>query len=886
MRFIGKIFQVIFGSFFALLTVAAIGLFLAYSYIVPQLPKDEELRKIEIQVPLRIYTRENQLIAEYGEKRSHPVKLDEVPIKLQEAFIAIEDSRFYDHSGIDFKGIARAIYSNVLAKGAANQGASTITMQLARNAFLNAEKTLDRKIKESLLAVRLEQELSKQEILELYLNKIYLGKSAYGVAAAAEVYYGKTLNQLTLAQSAMIAGLPKAPSRYNPVVNPERAMIRRNYILQRMLELNYIKQAEYDEAIKEPNTATVHETTIDTSAPYLAEMVRAEIVKRYGETNAYTQGYQVYTTLDSKQQAYAEDSLRSALLSYDHRHGYRGAEDKLDIDEFKNEEELRDKLSTYPTLGDLEAALVLQSSAKSAELLMGETKITLDLEAVKWARPFKSADQRGASPNRVSDVLKVGDIVRVRRPDKDKDTWVLSQIPTVSGALVSMNPSNGSILSVVGGFDFYHSKFNRVTQASRQPGSSFKPIIYAAALAKGFSPTTIVNDAPITIPGSNWHPENFGGHYVGPTTLAEALAKSRNLVSIRVLRSIGINYAVDYATKFGFPKENLPPNLTLALGTGMTTPLGMATAYSAFANGGFKIEPHFITQIKDNAGNLLAEDKPITICGDTTAETCTIKPEATKDEKNADKKEAKDADKKDKTAEAKPNDKKGEEHTKPVWETGELTGNTPPTAVNPAEIQVPAAKRIIDKRTHYEIVGMLQGVTQFGTAARASRALNRRDIAGKTGTTNDQKDAWFCGFTPKIVTVAWMGFDDMSKLGEGETATNVALPLWIDYMHRVLEGTPAKEWERPADMKDIDFKEAGLNLDTEDGENPPGTDADIKRAAHAAPSGGFQYQNERDIVAPRPQPRPNNNNAAGHTATPAAPAPRRPERVEIPEQLF
>jgi penicillin-binding protein 1A len=857
MHFISKLLQVIFGSLFAILTLGALGLVGVYAYYSRQLPNDEELRKIEIQVPLRIYSRENQLIAEYGERRSKPVKLDEVPEKLQQAFIAIEDNRFYEHNGVDFKGIARALYS-VVSTGSASQGASTITMQLARNAFLNSEKTVDRKLKETLLAIKLEQGLSKKEILELYLNKIYLGKSAYGVAAAAETYYGKPLDQLSLAQEAMIAGLPKAPSRYNPVANPQRAMTRRNYILQRMMELGNITRAEYDTAIQEPNTATVHETTIETSAPYLAEMVRAEIVKRYGVNNAYSQGYNVYTTLDSKQQADAEESLRQALMSYDRRHGYRGAEDKLDLGDFKNEEEMRDKLSTYPTFGDLQPALVLNAGANSAELLVGETKITLDMDAVKWARPFKSADSRGAAPKRVSDALDVGDIVRVRQNGKDQK-WTLSQVPGVGGALVSLDPSDGAIRAVVGGFDFYYSKFNRVTQALRQPGSSFKPIIYSAALAKGFSPNSVVNDAPITIPGSNWHPENFGGHYVGPTTLAEALAKSRNLVSIRVLRSIGVNYAVDFATRFGFPREDLPPNLTLALGTGMTTPLGMATAYSAFANGGYKIEPYFITQIKDGSGKLIDEIRPIKICGGDV-ETCKLPApsgtEATSKDKTDNKEEpAQAAAAKD--AETKQDKKKDDK--KPVWENGELAADKQAPADN--LIEYPAAKRILDSRTHYQIVTMLQGVARFGTAARATRVLQRNDIAGKTGTTNDQKDAWFCGFTPKVVAVAWMGFDDMAKLGEGETATNVALPLWIDYMHRVLAGTPSKEWERPVDLKEAD---QSLSID---GEMPGGE-------SNNAPGEGFQYKNERDLTPQRTN------------AQQAAPAPRRPERVEIPEQLF
>lgn len=840
MRFIYKFLQLAFGAFFALLTVAAVGLFALYAHYAPQLPDEAELRKIDIQVPLRIYTRDGELMAEYGERRSRPVTLDEVPQHLKDAFLDIEDARFYDHNGVDFKGVARALRS-VVSTGSASQGASTITMQLARNAFLDSGKNVERKFKETLLAIKMEQTLNKNQILELYLNKIYLGNRAYGIASAAETYYGKKLGELTLAQSAMIAGLPKAPSRYNPIVNPERAMIRRNYILKRMLELGHINQSEYQSALNEPNTAQQHKTEIETNAPYLAEMVRAEIVRRFGEANAYAQGYHVYTTLDSKRQAEAAESLRSALLSYDRRHGYRGPEDKVNLGDLKNEDEMRDKLFSYPVFGDLHPALVLQADAKSAELLVGETLVTLGLEAVKWARPFKTEDRRGAAPQRVSDVLAAGDIVRLRQTDKEKNTWVLSQAPTVGGALVSLDPADGAVRAVMGGFDFYHSKFNRATQALRQPGSSFKPVVYAAALTKGFSPTSVVNDAPITIPGSDWKPENFGGKYIGPTTLREALAKSRNLVSIRLLRSIGINYTVDFATRFGFPKENLPPNLTLALGTGMTTPMEMATAYAAFANGGFKVNSYFITRIEDRNHNLLFEEKPVRVCGDDGLQ-CKSQEEKAKQGPEG---EASAKDGKAATEEPVKSDK-------PVWETEAITGNPL------------AAKRIMDSRTHYQIVNMMQGVTQFGTAARAGRSLNRKDIAGKTGTTNDQKDAWFCGFTPDVVTVAWVGFDDMAKLGEGETATNVALPMWIDFMHRILEGTPSKEWERP-----VDLKQADLGEDSEAGYDDPEAGSASRRN-----NNGYQYRSERDIAPQR-------------TAQQQAPAPQRtPERVEIPEQLF
>ena len=850
MRFIYKFFQLVLGGFFALLTLGALGLFALYSHYAPQLPDEAELRKIDIQVPLRIYTRDGELLAEYGERRSRPVTLSAVPRNLTQAFIDIEDARFYEHQGVDIKGVLRAL-RNVVSTGSASQGASTITMQLARNSFLDSGKNLERKFKETLLAIKMEQNLTKDQILELYLNKIYLGNRAYGIASAAETYYGKSLSELTLAQCAMIAGLPKAPSRYNPLANPERAMIRRNYILKRMLELGHISQLDYQTALNEPNTAEKHKTELDANAPYLAEMVRADIVKRFGADNAYTEGYHVYTTLDSEKQVEAAESLRKALMAYDHRHGYRGAEDKVDLGDLKTEDDMLDKLSTYPVFGDLFPALVLSANSSVAELLVGETRVTLDLDAVKWAREFKTEDRRGSAPKRVSDVLKAGDIVRLRQTDKEKNTWTLAQVPTVGGALVSLDPSDGAVRAVMGGFDFYHSKFNRATQAVRQPGSSFKPIIYAAALSKGFTPASVVNDAPLDIPGSTWKPSNFGGRYIGPTTLREALAKSRNLVSIRLLRSIGVNYAIDFATRFGFPKENLPPNLTLALGTAMTTPMEMATAYSAFANGGYKINSYFITRIEDRDHRVLFKETSPRIC-ESESDVCVIKPEA--DAKKASDKPVDDT---------KPEPSKKDVSGKPIWETA---------AVEHPKIGeegvYPAAKRIMDSRTHYQIVSMMQGVTQFGTAARAGRALNRKDIAGKTGTTNDQKDAWFCGFTPEVVTIAWVGFDNMAKLGEGETATNVALPMWIDFMHRVLKGEPSKEWEKPVNIKEADL---GLGVESKPKSSRQKSTSSNKKTT---PRNGFQYKNERDI-APRQVRRPN---------VPAGQRP--PERVEIPEQLF
>lgn len=890
MRFFIHLITFLLSSMLSLSTVALAilaGLYFIYS---PQLPNSEELRKIDIQVPLRIYSRDERLIAEYGEKRSRPVNFNEIPERLRQAFIAIEDARYYEHQGIDPKGVARALY-NVVATGHKSQGASTITMQLARNAFLDNDKTFARKFKETLLAIRLEQTLTKEEILELYLNKIFLGNRSYGIAAAAETYYGKALKDLSLAEMAMIAGLPKAPSRYNPIVNEPRAMIRRNYILQRMAEQGFITPDEFKLATKEPNTASVHKTDIETYAPYLAEMVRAAIVEKY-QDKAYTQGYDVYTTLDSQAQLYATDALRKTLEDYDRRHGYRGAEDHINLEDYTSQDELLDKLSSYQTVGDLQAGLVLNSSKNSASvLLMDENIITLQLDDVKWASKFISANRRGSSPRRVSDVLMAGDIIRVRPQNKSNSklenkeiadnpssisttnrvNWQLTQIPTVGGALVLMDPHNGAIRAVMGGYDFYHSKFNRATQAMRQPGSSFKPIIYSAALSRGFAPTSVVNDAPISIPGSNWQPKNFGGSYIGPTTLSEALAKSRNLVSIRLLRDTGIPYTINYATRFGFPQKNLPPNLTLALGTGLTTPVQMATAYSAFANGGFKVDAHFINRIQDSNGQVLfdATNETRQVCGDDI-KLCPIR----KPKKEAEFLTQATDTPEDKDKNTQSENKEASDATNTVSEEFET---------EPGKI-APAATRIIDSRTQYQIVTMMQGVTQFGTAAAVSKTLRRSDIAGKTGTTSDERDSWFCGFNPNYVAVAWAGFDDMAELGEGETSGKVAVPMWISFMQKVLKTVPEKKFEKldKLQLVKIDAK-TGLLADDTTMDIDIIDEALVSQPAVEVPKSDQAQTEKFEFTSAATEP-----NAQPATRQPAArPAPaRKREVVEIPEQIF
>ena len=737
-----------------LLTLTLLGIVVVaaiYFYYAPQTPSVNELKNTQLQLPLRVYSKDDQLIAEFGQFRRRPVTFEAVPKNLRNAFIAIEDARFYQHKGVDYRGIARAVVS-ALKSGRVKQGASTITMQVARNFYLSNERSLDRKLREALLAMKIEGELSKEEILELYLNKIFLGKRAYGVGSAAEIYYGKKVAELTLAQSAMIAGLPKAPSRYNPIINPKRAKQRRDYILKRMFELNYITENDYQLALAEKLSAKVHHVETQTYAPYMAEMARADAIKRFGEANIYKLGLKIYTTLDSDAQHNAISTLRKHLINYTKRHGYRGAEDQIDLNELSSKQDQQKKLKTYKIFANLYPALVTNTGAKKATLQVLDQKepVQLSLKQMTWARAHINENRRGAKPKKVNEVLNVGDIVRL---DKDKKgNWQLSQLPKVTGALVSMNPKNGAIESIAGGFDFRYSKFNRAIQAKRQPGSSFKPFVYAAALAKGYSPATTIEDAPIEIPGSTWKPKNYGHDYSGPTRLRVALAKSKNLPSIRLLQQIGLGHTIEYAKQFGFTNAALPKDLTLALGTGSATPLQMATAYSSFANGGYKVNSHFIRKIEDRKGNVIFQADPETAC-----KSCDL----TLDSKNKNK------------------DKQGN------------TINHP-------------AKRIMAPHVHYQISSMLQSVAQAGTGAR-SNSLGRRDLAGKTGTTDDQKDAWFCGYGTGKVTIVWVGFDQIKPLGKRETAAQAALPIWIDYMKTALKDVKQKALKPPRGMINVEL---------------------------------------------------------------------------------
>jgi penicillin-binding protein 1A len=588
---------------------------LLYIRIEPQLPSIATLKDVQLQEPLRIYTHDRRLLAEFGDKRRSPVTIEAVPPLMVKAFLAAEDDHFYEHTGVDFPGLARAAI-DLARTGKKRRGASTITMQVARNFFLSSEKTYLRKLTEILLAFRIEGSLSKDEILELYFNKIYLGNRAYGVEAAARVYYGLGIDELSLAQVAMIAALPKAPSRVNPINDLQAATERRDYILDRMLHLDYIDAVQHAAAVAEVDSAELHTVQAEASAPYVAEMVRSEMVSRYGP-EAYTSGFEVITTVDVRHQQAANRALRDDLIDYSKRHGYRGVEAHVDLAEVGQQEDQAALLSEYPGVGGLVAALVTQVDGQSATALLGDgTELQLDWEGLSWASPYRSMNSRGKAPEQASDILASGDIIRVRELADGRRE--LSQVPVVGGALVSLNPVDGAIQALVGGFDFYHSKFNRVTQAQRQPGSSFKPVIYSAALEKGYTPASMINDAPVVFDDpkleSTWRPENYSGQFYGPTRLREALYRSRNLVSIRILRDIGAGYAAEYAERFGFRSDQLPRDLTLALGSATVTPLQMARAYAVLANGGYLIEPWFIKRISDASGELVYQARPAVVC--------------------------------------------------------------------------------------------------------------------------------------------------------------------------------------------------------------------------------------------------------------------------------
>lgn len=715
-----------------------------------QLPDVESLKTVQLQVPLRIYTKDGKLIQEYGEKRRVPLDYEEIPPTLVHALLATEDQRFFDHPGVDILGLGRAAIS-VIQTGSKSQGGSTITMQVARNFFLSRKKTYLRKFNEILLAIKIDRELSKEKILELYLNKIYLGNRAYGVGAAAQVYYGKPLSTLSLAQLAMIAGLPQAPSTQNPIANPMAAMKRRNHVLERLHEEDYISEAQYQEATQEPITAKYHRTKIDISAPYVAEMIRQSLYEHFGP-EAYTKGYKVYTTVDSKLQAAANKAIIDNLLAYDKRHGFRGA--LANVGSVKNEslENLHALLGQYPTIHRLQPAVVVSVTPQSVTIeTQHNANIELSWKGLLWARKALKHGWVSKPPKKASDIVREGDIVYIEQTAKG---WELSQLPEVESALVAMQPQDGAIKALTGGFSFKKSKYNRVTQMERQPGSTFKPFVYAAALNKGYSLATMINDAPIVVTDpsqvSDWRPQNASRTFNGPTRLKEGLIRSRNLVSIRILNDIGVDYAIDFISKFGFKKESLPKTLSLALGSLTVSPMDITTAYAVFANGGYKVEPYLIDRITDEEDEVLVQASPLQ-APQAYAETTT------------------------------------------------------PLATAP---------QVLPQDISFLMHTALKDVVRLGTA-RSARSLHRDDIAGKTGTTNDQVDAWFTGYNPELVATVWIGYDSPRSLHE--YAARLALPTWVDFMKVGLQALPQREEHTPENIiaAPIDPK-TGLLLDSED----------------------------------------------------------------------
>ncbi|CAL8472801.1 penicillin-binding protein 1A [Caballeronia novacaledonica] len=712
-----------FVSVFALVVCA--GLVLGYALVVamPNLPSLEALTDYKPKVPLRIYTADHVLIGEFGEERRSVVRIQDVPDHLKKAVLAIEDSRFYDHGGVDLTGILRA-GSVALTNGHASQGASTITMQVARNFFLSSEKTYTRKIYEMLLAYKIERALTKDQILEVYMNQIYLGQRAYGFASAARVYFGKDLKDVTLAEAAMLAGLPKAPSAYNPVVNPKRAKVRQEYILQRMRELNFITQADYDQAVNQPLVVKGQGREFSVHAEYVAEMVRQMMYAQYRE-EAYTRGLNVVTTIDSADQDTAYRALRNGLMDYEHRHGYRGPEGYIDLpkDADDREQAIDDALAEHPDNGEIVAAVVTSASPKEvkASFIDGNTATITgnDLRFVQFALSSR------AQPN---SRIRPGAIVRLMK--NDDGNWIITQLPQVEGAFVSMVPQDGAIRALVGGFDFNKNKFNHVTQAWRQPGSSFKPFIYSASLEKGLSPATIINDGPLFFSaaetgGQAWEPKNYGGGFDGPMSMRSALQRSKNMVSIRILSHIGTKYAQQYITRFGFDADRHPAYLPMALGAGLVTPLQMAAGYAVFANGGYRVNPYLIADITDPYGRVVSHPQPL------------------------------------------------------------VAQQSAPLAITP--------------RNAFVMNSLLQSVAQHGTGSKTNQ-LKRGDLAGKTGTTNDSRDAWFAGYQRTLVAIAWIGYDNPRTLGDKETGGGLALPVWMDYMSRALKGVPEYKPMMPPDI--------------------------------------------------------------------------------------
>lgn len=770
-----------------------------YKYIEPQLPDVNTLKDVRLQTPMQVYSAEGDLIAQYGEMRRIPLSLQQVPPEMVKAFIATEDSRFYEHHGVDPIGIFRAA-SVALVSGHASQGASTITQQLARNFFLSPERSLMRKIKEAFLAIRIEQLLNKDEILELYLNKIYLGYRAYGVGAASQVYFGKPVNELSLSEMATIAGLPKAPSTFNPLYSHSRAVARRNVVLARMLDQHYITQQQYDEARNTPLVSTYHGPKIVFAAPYLSEMVRQEMVKRYGN-NAYTDGYKVYTTVTRRLQQSAQEAVRNNVMAYDMRHGYRGPTSVLwKVGEPAwGQAQIVKALKDLPLYGPLHPAVVTHVQSDEATVMMKDgSNVSLTMAGVRWARAFKSDTAQGPTPKSITQVLQPGQQVWVRQVG---ETWWLGQVPDVNSALVSLDPANGAVRALVGGFDFNQSMFNRATQALRQVGSNIKPFLYTAAMDRGLTLASILNDVPISRwdagAGADWRPKNSPPTYDGPIRLRQGLGQSKNVVMVRAMRAMGVDYAAEYLQRFGFPAQNIVHTESLALGAASFTPLQVVRGYSVMANGGFLIDPYFISKIENEQGQTVFEEKPRIACPQCNLPVIYGE-----------------------TKKALALNAESVENVAPSAQQQNQTVPQPELEQVPAQPQSGGeqlyAPHVINTPLSFLIKSALNSNIfgepgWMGTGWRAGRDLKRNDIGGKTGTTNSSKDAWFSGYGPGVVTSVWIGFDDARRdLGRStlsgaipdqisgyEGGAKSAQPAWDDFMKVALEGVPVQPLTPP-----------------------------------------------------------------------------------------
>jgi len=804
-------FLLVWGALGGALLIVFAALFAGgFYYVAPSLPAAETLRDVRLQIPLSVYSRDGRLLAQFGERQRTPAAFEEIPEQLVQAILAAEDDRFFEHPGFDYQGMLRAGINFLATAGGRGQGGSTITQQLARMYFLTRDRTFVRKFKELILATRIEREFSKQEILELYLNTYFFGQRAYGVVAAAQIYFGKELADLSLSETAIIAGIPPGPSILNPIASQEAAARRRGYVLGRMQTLGFISETDRQLAAAEPIHGSRFGPELELAAPYVAEMVRAEVIRRLGPA-AYEAGLKVTTTVDSRLQYAAANALRRAVLEYDERHGYRGSLANVSLDAAEPTDEAPIEAAWDTLLGDytdvtgfrtglvvgmdvipaepvveipdLEAVTEETSIEEEPPAVQHEARVyfsdvgemTIGLEAVAWAAPYINDNLFGPAPTTVADVLSIGDVVRFR--EETDGTFKLAQLPEAQGALVSLDPSDGAIVALAGGFDFSLSNYNRALQSQRQPGSSFKPFIYSAALENGFTTATIVNDAPIVQRSQEledvWRPENYSGRFSGPTRLREALIRSLNLVSIRVVRDAGVGHTVRHIRKFGFDETALPQNLALALGAGGVAPLDLARGYAAFANGGFRVEPYLVERIEDADGNLIYAARPRMVCAPCEG---------------------------------------------PVEEAAEaVTGYRSYAAAQqlskPSDLYAKPVQpeRAISAQNAYLIGDMMRDVVRRGTGRRAYNALGREDLAGKTGTTNDRRDAWFSGFNGDLVATAWVGFDQERPLGRYEEGGRTALPMWIYYMDAALDGVPEHAMQRPPGIVDVRINpETGL----------------------------------------------------------------------------